>query len=285
MKRLLCILMSALMVSALCAQDKPLFSKKDAFKDFTAKTTKIVLAQDNSLLDLMLKDAIDKNWTISPYEFCSMEEFEKIKSDTSYYFLVRVNGKLKKENEPSMEYISLLKGGEGAEKGLSNMPDIISIPLQPIDDNEGRVFTYLPAFIRIIQNHVIQINSSIFSAYIGIAAYADKMNGVNDKTILFEENDFAFQVPQEKLEKDFKGKAKIVSQSEIDKALETKAPNTLVSLVIAPNIEQKGSFCYKMLISTDSEELYLYRKLKLGGKNKKGFTTEDYKRIAAPYAY
>lgn len=285
MKRLFCILLASLLVFNLSAQEKSLLSKKDDFKDFPAKTTKVVLAEDNSLLDLMLKDAIEKNWYISPYEFCSMSEFENIKADTNYYFLIRVNGKMKKENEPSMEFLSLIKGGQAAEKGLSAMPEIISIPLQPIDDNEGRVFTYLPAFVNIIQKHVAKINSSILSAYIGIAAYADMMNGVNNKEILFGENDFAFEVSQEKMDKDFKGKARIVSEGTIDKALDDKAEDTLVSLIIAPIIEQKGSYCYKMLISTDSQELFLYRKQKLGGKVKKGFNSEDYKRMAAPYAY
>lgn len=285
MKRFLCILLSSLVVFSLSAQEKSLIPKKENLKDFSAKTTKVVLANDNSLLDLMLKDAIEKNWYLSPFEFCSMEDFEKFKADTNYYFLIRVNGKLKKENEAAMEFLSLLKGGVGAEKGLDGMPDILSFPLQPIDDSEGRVFTYLPAFVKIIQSHVTKVSKNVFTTYVGMAAYSDMMDGVNNKTILFGEDDFAFQLPAEKLEKDFKGKASLASQSEIDKALDSKAPDTLVSLIIAPNIEQKGSFCYKMLISTDSQELFLYRKQKLGGKNKKGFNTEDYKRMAAPYAY
>jgi hypothetical protein len=285
MKRLITPFLMLLIAVSLSAQQKSFFDKKEDLKDFTGKTTKVVLADDNSLLDLMLKDAISKNWFISPFEFLSKADFDKMKSDTNYYFLMRVNGKFSKESEPAMEFLTLLKGGPEAEKGLDAMPEILSIPLQAIDDTQGRVFTFLPAFVNIIQAHVLKVTRNVLSAYIGISAYSNLLDGVNDKKILFGESDFAFAVDQAKMESDFKGMAKLASEEEIDKALQEKTPATLVSLVIAPNINQKGSYCYKMLISTDSRELYLYRKHKMGGKNKKGFITEDYKRMSAPYAF
>lgn len=283
MKRIITLFLTLIITCSAFAQDKSIFSKKEDLKDFTAKTTKVVLSEDNSLLDLMLKDAIEKEWYVSPFEFCSKEEFDKIKSDTSYYFLMRVNGAFSKESEPAMEFLTLLKGGPEALKGLNEMPEILSMPLQPINDSEGKIFTFLPSYINIIQAHVLKVTRNVLSAYIGISAYTNLMDGATDKKILFSSDDFSFKVTDEKLEKDFKGMAKFATEEEIDKALADKASNTLVSLIIAPNINQNGSYCYKMLISTDSRELYLYRKHKMTGKNGRGFLTEDYRRISTPY--
>lgn len=285
MKKIIAVAVSIFMACGLYGQVLSVFQKKDDLKDFSSKTTQIVVKGNNSLDDMMLIDAVKKYWHLSPYEICSMERFDQIKCDTSYYFLMRVDGQFSKEREAAMEFLTLLKGDEKAAQGINHMPEILSLPYRPLNDRSGDSFAYLEPFINIIQNHVIKIQEHKISSIIGISAYSDGMNGVNDKTILFEEDDFAFEVTQEMLDNDFHGKAKLASKDEIEKAIKEWRPNTLVSVVVSPSVEQKGSFCFKMLISTDTRELFFYRKHKLMGKVGIGFSKEDYKRIAAPYAY
>lgn len=54
---------------------------------FGAKTTKVVLS-DEGIIDAYIRDAVKKEWKISPYEFCSPQEYEKIKEDTTYFFFL-----------------------------------------------------------------------------------------------------------------------------------------------------------------------------------------------------
>ena len=44
------------------------------------------------------------------YAIVDMEEFEKIKTDTNYFFLMKVDGQFCKEKEPAMEFLALVKG-------------------------------------------------------------------------------------------------------------------------------------------------------------------------------
>src|SRR5690554_1619621 len=69
---------------------------KNTFATFGAKITKVVIPS-TSLADLMLRDAVNKGWRISPFEFCTMEEYNKIKEDTNYFFLLRVDGRFRNE--------------------------------------------------------------------------------------------------------------------------------------------------------------------------------------------
>jgi hypothetical protein len=285
MKKIIAVAVSIFIASISYGQGLSIFQKKVNLNDFSSKTTQVVVNGNNSLDDIMLINAVKKYWHLSPYNICTMEEFEKIKCDTSYYFLMKVDGHFAKEKEPSMEFLTLLKGDEKGAQGLNAMPEILSLPYRALDDDSGDSFAYLEPFITIIQNHVVKIQEQKFSWLIGISAYSDGMNGVSDMDILFSEEDFAFDVTQQMLDGDFHGKAKLTTKDEIESAIKEWRPNTLVSIVVSPKTEQKGAFCFKMLISTETRELYLYKKHKLGGKVGTGFTKEDYKRIAAPYAY
>lgn len=285
MKKFITLFVSVLITLPMFGQIKSLFQKRVYLEDFEKKTTQVVVKGNHSLDDIMLIDAVKKYWYLSPYEVCSMENFEKIKGDTSYFFLMRVDGQFSKEKEPSMEFLTLVKGGEEAEKGLNHMPEILSLPYRTLDDDSGDSFAYLAPFINIIQSHIVKIQERKMSALVGISAYSDGMNDAGNRTILFCKEDFGFEVTQEMLDEDFHGKAKLVTKDEKERAIKDWDKETLVAIIVAPSVNQKGAFCFKMLISTDTRELFLYKKHKMMGKFGVGFTNEDYKRIAAPYAF
>ena len=60
-------------------------TKKMKICDFTQKVTKIVLT-GNPLHDGCLKGDVAAKWNVSPFEFCTMEEYESLKSSDAYYF-------------------------------------------------------------------------------------------------------------------------------------------------------------------------------------------------------
>jgi hypothetical protein len=285
MRKIVAVLILFIGVNSVFGQNFNLFNRKDDLKNFSAKTTYVVIQGNNSLEDIVLMDAVKQHWHLSPYEFCNMEEFENIKRDTNFFFLMKVDGQFSKEKEPAMEFLTLVKGSENSSEGLNNMYEVLSLPYKPLNDDSGEEFIYTAPFINIIQAHILKVQRNKLSAYIGISAYSDGMNGAEDKEILFAEDDFGFEVTQEMLDEDFKGKAKLVTKEEIEKAIEERRPNTLVCAVVAPSINQRGSFCFKMLISADTWELYLYRKHKMSAKQGAGLQKEDYRRISAPYAF
>ena len=45
-------------------------TRREKLKDFTSKTTKVVLTGDE-FLDEAVKESVAATWTVSPYEFCS----------------------------------------------------------------------------------------------------------------------------------------------------------------------------------------------------------------------
>jgi hypothetical protein len=260
-----------------------LFGKVEDLTDFSNKKLMVVL-ENGSLIDATIRGAIEKEWIISKYEFCSTDDFEKLKNDDSYYFLVRVNGIFKKEKEPALEFISLLKGGPKEIKNISQMPDIITLPLQPINDGSGYILPYIDSYVKLIQDHVIRIQRNKIAARVGISWYSNRLDEVRAENVLFGENDISNELKPNDVVFLLNNYGKVVDEDEIQKAIENKASKTLVSICIAPNISQSGSYCYKMLLSTDTNELYYYRKQKISGRAPRGFLIEDMKKIAVPFS-
>ena len=120
-------MVAVLMPAAMFSQAQ-ITTKKMKLEDFPEKVTKVVLS-GNIFVDGSIEDAVKNRWTISPYEFCSMEEFEALKGKEDYYFLMTVTGQFRKEVEPGLLMLSLVKGGKGSDLSLDKMLEVVTIPI------------------------------------------------------------------------------------------------------------------------------------------------------------
>ena len=98
MKKILLIIALAAISASAFAQAQ-IDTKKVKIGDFTQKVTKVVLT-GSALFDGVLQDEVAARWRVSPYEFCSLEEFNSLKNSDKYYFLLTTKGQFKKETEP-----------------------------------------------------------------------------------------------------------------------------------------------------------------------------------------
>lgn len=277
MKKTIFIIISILIPVIACGQAQ-INTKKVKIGDFTQKVTKVVLT-GNPFMDGALKDEITARWRISPYEFCTLEEFEDLKGNSSYYFLMSTSGQFRKESEPSLQFLTLVKGGKGAEKGIDGMLEVISMPVASAKYPSGRELVFLPAFIDIIQNHVIGSMEKDINAYGGLGNYTMNLGRSVGFTIVFSEGDLCEGVAEESAGMFENGTLIITGEDEADRCLTENADNILVSYVAAAEDPQPGSYCYKMLIDTQTYRLYYFRKHKISAKAGRGFTNEDIKRI------
>ena len=277
MKRVL-ILISAVLFPLLAGAQAQINTKKIKIADFTEKTTKVVLT-GNDIYDQVLRNEIAAGWTLSHSEFCTLQEFEALKNDDSFYFLITADGKFKKESNPGITFISLVKGGNGAGEGLNNMLEIVSLPIASAEDPSGREFSFMPAFIDIIQNYTEASMSRDINGYIGLINNTENFKDNPNLELLFAECDLAPDVDRVFRDLNFDSDMAVVSEDENDKAMAESRPETLVSFVVAPSEPTNGSYCYKMLIHPESNKLYYFRKHRISKKYGCGFLQEDILRI------
>ncbi len=252
-----------------------IYTRKEKLKDITAKTLKVVMTGEDAM-DESLKQSVAMAWTLSPYEFCSNEEFGKIKGSDKYYFLLVVKGRQRKESEPGIDLLTIVKGGAGADKSIDDMLEVVSFPLRAAVDPSGREFTLLPAFLAIMQDHAKNLIESEVKAYSAIGAKDSKK--LRMKQIYFNEDDFAPQV-DEKLIESLDEDVFIKDEEDVDDVFSNGVFNAVVSYVVAPSEPVSGSVCYKMLIGADDHRLYWYKKHTISPRLGAGFLESDLRSI------
>lgn len=280
MKRTLVIIISVLLPVLAWGQAQ-INTKKVKLGDFTQKVTKVVLS-GNEFMDSALKDEVTARWRISPYEFCTLEEFDGLKSSGDYYFLIITNGQFRKDSGPTIQFLTLVKGGEGAEKGIDGMLEVVSLPIAAAQFPSGREIVFLPAFLDIVQGYTLDAMEKDSNAYGGLGNYSGNIMHSDDMHIVLSRDDLA--IPYESLEDgstSLDEGISIADVEEVDALMLENAENTIVSYVVAPFEPQPGAFCYKMLIDTQTHKLYYYKRHRISAKAGAGFLKDDLKRIHA----
>lgn len=277
MKKILLFFAFAIMTASAFAQAQ-IDTKKVKISDFTQKVTKVVLT-GSALYDGVLQDEVAARWRISPYEYCTIDEFNSLKGSDKYYFLITTKGQFKKETEPSLQFLTLVKGGSNASKGIDEMLEIVSMPISSADDPSGRELVFLPVFLTIIQEYTLDSMDRDYSAYLGLSNYTSNISKASEKNIVFSENDIAPNVEMGDC-----ASFNVTDEDSADEMIMNNAQNTLVSYVVAPAEPVNGSFCYKMLIDAQTYELYYYRKHRISAKSGAGFLPYDIRSINAALA-
>lgn len=256
-------------------------TKKMKLSDFQQKVTKVVLT-GNPLHDAYLKSSVAAIWNASPFEFCTMAEYNQLKSSDMNYFLLTTKGQFKNESEPGISFLSLVKGGQQAENGVSDMLEVVSFPFASVEDASGREYVFLQAFLDVIQNYALASMEKDINAYTGLANYTMNVSKSGGMTLVFSEGDLSSEVTAEVRQACFDDAVLVLEEEAADEFMTPEQSNVLVSYVAVPAAKQPGSFCYKMLIDPQTNTLYYFRKHKISKKFGAGFLAEDIKRITAP---
>lgn len=272
-------LLAALAIPVLMSAQAQITTKKVKIEDFTEKTLKVVLS-GNTFFDSALKSDMKSVWTISPYEFCSLEEFSALKTDPGYYFLIKVKGQFRKESEPGIEFLSIMKGDPDAGNGMDKMLDLVTFPYCAADSPSGRESVYLPAILEIMQNHILASQETDLIAYGQLGVYSNNLSKVKDATVLMAEEDLSAEITPVVKRLYFKNGIEMTDADTADECMMDASPDTVVSYTVCPGNPVPGSFCYKVLIDTGNNTLCYFRKHRITRKLGPGFLLEDIKRIA-----
>lgn len=254
-------------------------TKKVKIGDFTQKTTKVVLS-GNEFMDSAVKDEVAARWRISPYEFCTLEEFDRMKTSEEYYFLLITSGRFRKDQSPTLQFLTLVKGGRGAEQGIDGMLEVVSMPIAAAQFPSGREIAFLPAFLDIIQGYTLDSMEKDTKAYGGLGNYSERLSDTDGMRIVFSRDDIAASDDfLEAAGPEFGDRVTIADEEEADSLMLENAGNTIVSYVAAPFEPKNGAYCYKMLINAQTHQLYYYKRHRISGKAGAGFLEDDLKRI------
>jgi len=279
MKRIL-ILIAAVLLPVFAAAQAQINTKKVKIGDFTQKTTKIVLT-GNMFYDSSLEDEIVARWRVTPYEFCTLEEFEELKGSEEYYFLLTTKGQFRKEAEPGLQFLTLVKGGAGTEGGINDMLEVVSLPIASAEEPSGREIVFLPAFLDIIQNYALDSMEKDSNAYAGLSNYSLNLRKTKGLPIAFKQEDLSSEVTDEVRQLTFDDLMSVTDEDNADRLMSEGSDRTVVSYIAVPTDAVPGSYCYKMLIDNHTHMLYYFKKHRITKKTGPGFLAEDLRRLSS----
>jgi len=275
MKRLF-IILSMVLFPLMAGAQAQINTKKVKISDFTEKITKVVLT-GNDFYDSILKDEVKTHWRVSPYEFCTYDEFMQERNDSGYYFLLTTTGQFKRESEPGLSLLTLVKGGTGAT--INSMLEVAYIPMASAEDPSGRESVFLPALLNILQDHTLKSMEKDINGYFGLSNSTSDLSKAANLQIVFSEGDLSGEITREFRDLNFDSDMTVTDEDNADDHILNATPGTLVSYVVTPSEQKNGSYCYKMLINSETHELYYFRRHRLSKKAGAGFLAEDIKRI------
>jgi hypothetical protein len=258
------------------------FPNKDEIKQFTASKTCVVLEDKQfSPYNSFIKKAVKEFWTVTPYEFIAVSEFNLRRVDPGYSFIVLTQTNYEKDKSNGLfNYINLLQGK--AVDNLSQLPEICAVPLSFAGEDDLEYGYKLGSILLFMQKHALMISEDPSLTGRKYLKYYNKyIPEVKSKTILVKEEDLAPSIASiDMIRAIYSGKIKIVTEEDIVEAVVSKAPNTLILHKVGPVGEINSGYCFKMLIGTDDAGMYYYNQHVIDKANPNGLLPADLKRLA-----
>lgn len=255
----------------------PTLASKEQIGMFKNSKTCVVMDAGVSFFNTPVKDAVNKFWKITEYEFIDQAEFEKRKKDTRYSFLVLMEGAFEKDpGGVSYSYISLVLGDPSGN--LTKMPEFCSIPLSYSGDNDAEYEYAIPAIIKFMQIHVKNLEKERLPISLNGLKYYNKTN-FKDKVILFNKDKMSEETnTPEKISARYPYKFKLLTADEIKEQIANDPANTLFHFHVGPPKEGGAGKCFEMLFDSEGN-LYYYNSRKVTNQNGDGFNSADFNHI------
>jgi len=264
-----CLIVMALACVAASAQVN-ISTKRVKIADFQTKTTKVVLTGD-PVFDAALKSEVSRRWRISPFEYVTFDEYNSVKTNNNYYFLMLQDWT---DGKSGVSMLSLFKGGDQENpKSEGAVINVIDFPFCPVDGSDGREYVFLSAVIDIIQNYTLEAMKSDRVGYGGIEAFATKVGRTPGQKVYFCEEDIDPELLFDPLWE--KKGVFVVSAEEADAKFMEETEGNLVSYTVSPSNPERRSYCYKMLIDAGTHELCYFGKHQVGVSDRTGFGTSE----------
>ncbi len=259
------------------------FPSKDEIKQFSASRTCVVLEDDPfSVYNQYMKEAVKNFWKMTSYEFIEVKEFNVRRLDPKYSFIVLTQTNFEKDKANGLfNFINLLQGKKTLKIG--EMPEICAIPLSFAGEEDIDYGYKLGAILSFMQKHAEMILADPSLTGRKYLKYYNKfIPDISGKTILVKQEDLAPEISSlEKIKAIYKGTIEIVSEEDIVRAIEDRAPATVILHKVGPvGEDQDSGYCFKMLIGTDDANMYYYNQHSINKTNPNGLLAADLKRLA-----
>lgn len=265
----------------------PLFSQeylptRENLEHFFKTKTLVVLDQNPlNTYDSEIQEAMGNEWTITEFETIKYDEFEQKRKDPQYSFLMLVNVTYENDKLNAVyKFLNLSLGGDYFN--MSQMPDIVSVPVSYKNVDEDSYNYKLGILVRFIQNHIklIYEHPEIISANI-FKYYNDNKGDVKTRTLYLIPDELEPSINSKaRISKIYPYSFKLVAPEDIREAIKNRDNSVVFLHKVGPEGTRLDARCYKVLIGAGDANFYYFDYHMINDKKPDGFLEEDLKKIA-----
>ena len=263
-KRLTAILAAVLLAGvAAPAQQASISTKKHRLGDFTTTVMEVVLTGDE-IRDAAIQEEVIAWWRISPFEFCTVADYEALRKSDNYYFM-------RPAEAEGIVFLTLEKGGD-------KLDEVVSIPMAPAGAGAGRELVFLGAMVNSVQQYVRLAMESEKAAYQGLSALG--WNGETTK-VYIDEEDLSPSVTTKERQRMRSDNLLLVPSGDGDMAFQDGEEGAAASFTVAPfDTDGNGAQSYEMLFSASSRQLVFFHRHTITPRAGAGFLPSDLRSIS-----
>jgi len=276
-----CLLITTALLQ-LNAQREYLPTAEDLAKFQTTKT--YIVLNDNPMSDynFEIKDAVEKFWDITEYEYLDYDDFADKSLDYNASFLYVAGVDFEKDKSGNRySFLCLSLGGQDHET-LDELKDITNLPLSYYGVDEDQYTYKLGILLRFMQDHIRMLaeDPALVSQNV-FQHYNENMGSVKGKTIYLTESDLPYSLSTEsKIRAIYPYDVKIVDRDKIKELIMTGDEDAVILHKVGPHSKNMEARVYKILIGAADARFYYYNYHKVNKKNPDAFLPNDFRRLS-----
>lgn len=281
MKKITALLLVMLPLTCIQAQREYLPTIEDLTHFHTTKTYIVLNDNPMSEYNMEIRDAVEKYWNITEYEFLDFDEFgdKSVDKNASFLYTAAVNFE---KDRSYTRYIFLCVSLGGDYHSINDMKDVANLPMSFHGVDEDRYTYKLGTMVQFLQEHIrlITDNPSMVSQNI-YKHYNDNMGDMKGKTLYLVEDELAREVSSEaRIRSVYPNKVKIVEPEEIKELIMAGDENAVFLHKVGPEGKKMNARVYKILIGAADGKFYYFDYHKINAKRPDAFLESDFKKLA-----
>jgi len=257
MKKLVFILLSIFVISSFAQRE--VAKREDLQKFFKTKTLVVLEPNPMSSYNFYIKDAIKREWNITPYDFIEASEYEKMRKDPQYSFITLDDVYFAKDkSKAKYTFICLSLGGN--YHSTSDMPQLATFPLSYRGVEEQYYAYKLGPIIHFIQNHVKLTNDIPTLKPVNIINYYNReAPSMKDKTLYLMPSDLSKDINTEaKFKKIYPYNFKFVTQEELEEIIKNQTKDAVFFHKVGPMETMPKGRVYKIFMGAEDGKIYYF---------------------------
>lgn len=247
---------------------------------FNTKTMVVMAPSPISHYNATLKEAVNNNWDITDYKFIKYEEFEGMKTNPDYSFLMEdITVFESDKTKARYRFLSILKGKK--VRRMEEMPSICAVPLSYREVDEEFWAYKIGVIIRFMQQHVKNMKEDSDIIDEELDYYNKNLEDIKDKTLYLIKEELAEEVnTRAEIEEYYPFPFELVSRQELEKAIKEQREDVVFLHKVGPQDSRHRARCYKIILGANDAKMYYfdYHTIKQGRKPD-GLLKKDLRRI------